>query len=217
MAKKTESRFSWYPWALAIGLGAAFGLGISWTQLKTAWEGGPTSQHDTSELSSQLSGLIDQHGAKFDGQSLQGRYALVYFGFTLCPDACPTALFALSTVLKKLDADAKRIQPIFVSVDPERDTPAVLANYLAPFGPRFIGLTGEAQAVRQAIDAFGVIAVKSPNDKFPNGYTMDHSNEFLLLSPDGALLTRLPANLGADTLEKELSAALKADIAKRAS
>jgi protein SCO1/2 len=158
-----------------------------------------------------LQGLVDQHGASFDPAILQGRYAVAYFGFTFCPDACPTALYNLTLALTQLDADAKHIQPIFVSVDPTRDTPAQLNQYLAHFSPTIVGLTGAVPAIEAAEQSFGVIAVEHRDANLPGGYTMDHSNEFLLFSPTGKLLMRMPADQSANALAEQLRGLTKAE------
>jgi protein SCO1 len=158
-----------------------------------------------------LQGLVDQHGVSFDPAALQGRYALVYFGFTFCPDACPTALYNLTLALAQLDADAKHIQPVFVSVDPARDTPAQLSQYLEHFSQTIVGLTGTVPAVEAAEQSFGVIAVEHRDASLPGGYTMDHSNEFLLFSPTGKLLMRLPADQNANALLEQLRGLTKGE------
>jgi protein SCO1/2 len=159
-----------------------------------------------------LQGLLDQQGTRFDPTALKGRYALVYFGFTLCPDACPMALYNLTLALAQLDPDARRIRPIFVSVDPARDTPAQLSEYLAHFSQYIIGLTGSLQAVQIVEQNFDVIAVEHRDASLPGGYTMDHSNEFLLFSPTGKLLMRLPADQGVDALLEQLRGLTKAEV-----
>jgi protein SCO1/2 len=130
----------------------------------------------------------------------------------LCPDACPTALYNLTLALAQLDPDARRIRPIFVSVDPARDTPAQLSEYLAHFSQYIIGLTGSLQAVQIVEQNFDVIAVEHRDASLPGGYTMDHSNEFLLFSPTGKLLMRLPADQGVDALLEQLRGLTKAEV-----
>jgi len=158
-----------------------------------------------------LQGLVDQHNASFNPASLQGRYAVVYFGFTFCPDACPTALYNLTLALSQLDPEAKHIQPIFVSVDPARDTPAMLSQYLEHFSQTITGLTGTMPVVQAVEQRFGVIAVEHRDATLPGGYTMDHSNEFLLFSPTGKLLMRMPADQHADALLEQLRGLTKGE------
>ncbi|MGD9841647.1 MAG: SCO family protein [Steroidobacteraceae bacterium] len=198
--RKTRST-AFIKMALVLLLGVAAGAGLFVATLRS----GPAPQLAAQDSSSALTGLLDQQAQSFDAASLHGRYTLLYFGFTFCPDACPTALSNLSLALRQLDPDAMRIQPIFVSVDPARDTPAQLAEYLTHFSQHIVGLTGSSVAMQTVAQRFGVIAFEHRDEGLPGGYTMDHSNEFLLLSPEGRLLVRLPANQTADELLEQLS------------
>lgn len=192
---------------MLLGIGA--GVAMFFATLRSTPEG--MSAASRSMTVANLRGLQDQHNVGFDPGVLQGRYALVYFGFTLCPDACPTALYSLTLALTQLDPDASRIQPVFVSVDPARDTPAQLNEYLSHFSERIVGLTGSAQALQIVAQNFGVIAVEHRDANLPGGYTMDHSNEFLLFSPTGKLLIRMPAERSADALLEQLRGLTKAE------
>lgn len=185
---------------LLLGVGAGAVMFIM-TLRSTPERGQPVA--GSASLSA-LQNLVDQRNTSFNPAVLQGRFTLVYFGFTFCPDACPTALYGLTLVLQQLDADAARIQPLFVSVDPARDTPEKVGEYLANFSPHIIGLTGSIEAIQQAEHALGVIAVEHRDENLPGGYTMDHSNEFLLFSPAGKLLMRLPADQSVDALLEQL-------------
>jgi protein SCO1/2 len=127
--------------------------------------------------------LIDQHGHRITDRDFHGRFVLLYFGYTYCPDVCPTTLALMANVLERLGPRAARIVPVFVTIDPERDTPAVLKSYLASFGPRFVGLTGSSQAIARAAHAYRVYYAKHPLDG--GGYAMDHSSVVYLLAPDG--------------------------------
>jgi protein SCO1 len=191
---------------LLLGVGA--GVAMFVVTLRSTPE--PAASASSTGLNA-LQGLVDQQAASFDPAVLQGRYALVYFGFTFCPDACPTALYNLTLALAQLDPEAKHLQPVFVSVDPARDTPAQINQYLAHFSQTIIGLTGAAIAVQAAEQSFGVIAVEHRDAHLPGGYTMDHSNEFLLFSPAGKLLMRLPADQSANTLLEQLRGLTKAE------
>ena len=94
--------------------------------------------------------LIDQNGRKKSDADFRGRYMLIYFGYSFCPDVCPTTLGVMADALGKLGAGAGKVVPVFITVDPERDTPKVLKQYMAAFGPRFVGLTGDMAAIRKA-------------------------------------------------------------------
>jgi len=135
--------------------------------------------------------LEDQNGKPISDQDMKGRPFLVFFGFTHCPDICPTTLFEISQVLAKLGPDADRAGALFITVDPERDTPAVMKDYLSNFDPHLRGLTGDPAAVNAAIKAYRVYAKKVPLD---NGdYTMDHTAVVYLMDKDGHFVA--PFNL----------------------
>jgi len=135
--------------------------------------------------------LEDQNGQSFSDQNMKGRPYLVFFGFTHCPDICPTTLFDISQVLRQLGPDAGRTGAAFITVDPERDTHAVLKDYLSNFDPHLVGLTGDQAHVNAAIKAYRVYAKKVPLD---NGdYTMDHTAVVYLMDKDGHFVA--PFNL----------------------
>jgi protein SCO1/2 len=150
--------------------------------------------------------LQDENGKPFSDQDMKGRPYLVFFGFIHCPDVCPTTLFDMSQVLGKLGPDAGRIGAVFITVDPDRDTPAAMKDYLSSFDPHLVGLTGDQAAVNQAIKAYRVYAKKIPLD---NGdYTMDHTAVVYLMDKDGRFvapfnLTRTP-EAAADDLRRYL-------------
>jgi len=135
--------------------------------------------------------LEDQNGRPVSDEDMKGRPFLVFFGFTHCPDVCPTTLFDISEVLKRLGKDADRTGAIFITVDPERDTPAVLKDYLSNFDPHLRGLTGDASAVEAALRAYRVYAKKVPLSG--GDYTMDHTAVVYLMDKDGRFVA--PFNL----------------------
>jgi protein SCO1 len=127
--------------------------------------------------------LEDQNGKPVSDADMKGRPFLVFFGFTHCPDICPTTLFEMSQVMKALGPDADRTGALFITVDPERDTPGVMKDYLSNFDPHLRGLTGDRVAVDAAIRAYRVYAKKVP---LQNGdYTMDHTAVVYLMDKDG--------------------------------
>ena len=126
--------------------------------------------------------LIDQNAKPITEQDFKGQPFLVFFGFTHCPDVCPTTLFEVSEIFRALGPDAKNLRAMFVTVDPERDTPAVMKDYLASFDPRIIGVTGDEAAIAAAEKSYRVYAKKVPTD---GGYTMDHTAIVYLMSKDG--------------------------------
>ncbi len=135
--------------------------------------------------------LVDQDGRAVSEQEFKGKPFLVFFGFTHCPEICPTALFEMSEVLRKLGPDADRVRALFVTVDPERDTPAVLKDYLSSFEPQVRGLTGDPAAVAAVEKSYRVYAKKVPLEG--GGYTMDHSVLVYLMNKEGRFVA--PFNL----------------------
>jgi protein SCO1/2 len=135
--------------------------------------------------------LTDQAGRIVTEKDLQGRPTLVFFGFTHCPDVCPTSLFEISEVLKAMGKDADRVNAYFVSVDPERDTHEAMKDYLSSFDPHLKGLTGDPGAVAKVISGFRVYARKVPLKD--GDYTMDHTALIYLMDRDGRFVA--PFNL----------------------
>jgi cytochrome oxidase Cu insertion factor (SCO1/SenC/PrrC family) len=133
--------------------------------------------------------LTDQTGKRVTDRDFRGKFLLVYFGFTNCPDVCPTALQVMAAALDKLGADAERITPVLITVDPEHDTPALLASYVASFHPRLVGLTGSPAEIEAVTKAYRVYVKKVPDPKSTAGYTMDHSSIIYVVGPDGAYRT----------------------------
>ncbi len=145
--------------------------------------------------------LTDQAGQTVTEKSLQGRPTLIFFGFTHCPDVCPTSLFEISEVLKAMGGDADRVNAYFISVDPERDTNAAMKDYLSSFDPHLKGLTGDPEAVAKALSGFRVYARKVPLKD--GDYTMDHTALVYLMDRDGHFvspfnLKRTPEEAAAD-------------------
>src|SRR6195952_2506560 len=135
--------------------------------------------------------LTDQTGQTVTDKSLQGRPTLIFFGFTHCPDVCPTSLFEISEVLRAMGKDADKVNAYFVSVDPDRDTPAAMKDYLSSFDPHLKGLTGNDAAVAKIISGFRVYAKKVPLKD--GDYTMDHTALIYLMDRDGRFVS--PFNL----------------------
>ena len=131
--------------------------------------------------------LEDQTGKPFTDQDMKGRPFLVFFGYTHCPDVCPTTLLEISDVMKALGKDADRTGALFVTVDPERDTPAVLKDYLSNFDPHLRALTGDPAAVEAALKAYRVYAAKIPLKD--GDYTMDHTAAVYLMDKDGRFVS----------------------------
>jgi protein SCO1/2 len=135
--------------------------------------------------------LIDQDGQVVTDQDLKGRPFLVFFGFTNCPDICPATLFEVSEILRALGPDAERTRALFITVDPERDTPAVMKEYLSSFDPHLSGLTGDPAAIAAVAKTYRVYFKKVPLDQ--GGYTMDHTAIVYLMDKTGRFVS--PFNL----------------------
>src|SRR5215216_1071035 len=131
--------------------------------------------------------LVDQNSKPITDKDLNGHPFLVFFGFTHCPDVCPTTLFDVSEIFRALGPQAKDVRALFITVDPERDTPAVLKDYLSSFDPRVIGVTGDSEAIAAVEKAYRVYAKKVPTDG--GGYTMDHTAIVYLMGKDGRFVT----------------------------
>ncbi|GAA0658605.1 SCO family protein [Sphingomonas insulae] len=151
--------------------------------------------------------LVNQDGRPVTDRTFAGKYRIMYFGYTFCPDVCPTDAAAIGKGLAMLDksdpALAGRIVPVFVSVDPERDTPAVLKGFVAAFHPRMVGLTGTPAQIAAVSKAYGVFAGKG--DAQPGGgYLVNHSRTTYLMDPDGRPLALLPSDKGPQAVADEI-------------
>lgn len=145
--------------------------------------------------------LTDQDGKTITDTDMKGHAFLVFFGFTHCPDVCPTTLFDVSEVFRSLGPNGKDVRALFITVDPERDTPAVLKDYLSSFDPRIVGVTGDDASIKAAEKAYRVYAKKVPLDG--GSYTMDHTAIVYLMNKDGHFvapfsLKRRPEESAAD-------------------
>lgn len=152
--------------------------------------------------------LVDKNGETVRWADFAGKYRVVYFGFTYCPDICPTDMQrtaqGLRTFAQESPELAAKVQPIFISIDPERDTPEVVGEFAAAFSDDIIGLTGTPDQVRAAASAFRVFYERG-EDSAAGGYLMDHSRIVYLFGPEGEPLATLPADLGADAVAEELA------------
>ena len=147
--------------------------------------------------------LTDTEGKRRSDAEFRGKHMLVFFGFTNCPDFCPTALVTISQALEKLGPKAEKLAPLFITVDPERDTPAQLKNYAQNFDKRIVMLTGSAEDIAAVAKAYRVYYAKRPLEK--GEYTMDHSAYIYLLGPDGKYLTHFRHGIQPDDLAKALA------------
>lgn len=148
--------------------------------------------------------LTDQDGRRVTQADFQGKYMLIYFGFTFCPDVCPTELQIMGGALEALGDEAAKIQPILITIDPDRDTPEVLAKYVKQFDPRLIGLTGSADEIAAVAKAYRVYYEKVKDDESSTDYTMDHSSVVYLMGPDGQFLAFFPPATDPDAMAEKI-------------
>lgn len=155
--------------------------------------------------------LIDKQGKTVRWQDLRGKYAVVYFGYTFCPDACPADVAVLmrgfAQFAKAHPDKAMKVQPVFISIDPARDTPKAVGEFSAAFSPRLIGLTGSQAQVDQAVRAFKAYAAKGKQSA--GGYLMDHTRFAYLMDPDGKPIEALPIDKSAEAVAADLALAVK--------
>ena len=155
--------------------------------------------------------LMDVQGRAVTNEDFRGRFQLVTFGFVSCPDVCPTTLLEFKQVLDFLGSEAKRLQPIFITVDPERDTREILREYAANFDTRILALTGSPELVRRAADSFRVFyeKVREPGAA-PENYTMNHTAGMVLLDAQGLFLARFTYGMSATEIGLRIRAAMGA-------
>lgn len=152
--------------------------------------------------------LVDDTGKRVTDKDYRGRYMLVFFGFTSCPDICPAGLQLISAALDKLGPKADRVTPIFISVDPERDTPQKLATYVKNFNPHLVGLTGTPEEIAAVAKAYKVFYQKVANQSSPADYGMDHTSIIYLMDPDGEFVTHFTPTTTVDAMTAKLDGLL---------
>jgi len=152
--------------------------------------------------------LQDGDGKPVTDRDFRGKYMLVYFGYTFCPDACPTTLNEVADALDRLGAKADQIQAIFITVDPKRDTPAVMKQYVAAFSPHLIGLTGSPEQIARVAEAYRVFYAVNRTGPGPNDYSIDHSSVLYLMGPDGGFIAAFRADQSGAEIADDLSEAM---------
>lgn len=187
------------PWLL---MAAAVAAGLLWS----AGDRLAGLGHNVSTGTADVGGpfvLTDQTGKARSDKDFRGRYLLIYFGYSFCPDVCPTTLGVVADTLAKLGIRKNKIVPLFITLDPERDTPRVLKNYLGSFGPEFVGLTGTPDSIKRTASEYRVYFSKH---SLPNGgYAIDHTSVVYLMGPDGRFITYYDdTSLGAGALAADL-------------
>lgn len=153
--------------------------------------------------------LTAENGERVTAADFRGRYMLAFFGFTNCPDVCPMTLQRIADALAAAPELKQKVTPVLFSVDPERDTPEKLKDYVGYFGPEFRGLTGTPAEIGAVLKAYGVYAKKVPLENSALGYTMDHSSFIYLFDADGVFKTVFDPSLDADALAVKLKETVK--------
>ena len=186
-------------------IGALVGVGAL---LLTRGVSGPSVETSGKALIGGPFTLTDQTGKTATDQDFRGRYMLVFFGFTHCPDICPAELQVMSATLDELGPKAAQVVPVFITLDPERDTQAVVGEYVKNFAPGFVGLTGSPEAIAEAAKAYRVAYSKFQEDKTTGDYSIDHSVLVYFMGPDGNYITHFaygtPAAKMTETLRRYL-------------
>src|SRR6266481_7458518 len=184
--------------AIVLALAAAGALGAAWVSLVeipaprvatsgTAAIGGPFT-------------LASTNGDNVTDQTYRSKWLLIFFGYTFCPDACPTALNNISVALEKLGADAGKLQPLFVTVDPQRDTREVLAEYLKSFDSRIVGLTGPQDQIDRVVKEYRVYVASQKSDTSDDNYLVSHSAYIYLMDPQGRFVNVIQGSEGGEEI-----------------
>lgn len=188
-------RFGFLALLAALLLGGCQSAPVEDPPLKGATMGGPFT-------------LTAADGRRVSDTDFAGKYRLVYFGFTFCPDVCPTDLATIGAGLRRFEESdperAARVQPIFISVDPARDTPPVIARYVAAFHPRIVGLTGTEEEIARVARAYGIYFERQPPATPGGDYLVDHLRAVVLYGPQGEPIAILPHDEGVDAFVREL-------------
>jgi len=156
--------------------------------------------------------LTDHTGKRVTDKDFHGRFALVFFGFTYCPDVCPTELQTIARALDLLGEDAAKVTPVFITVDPARDDPETMARYVRAFHPRMVGLTGSPEEIAAAAKAYKVYyRAGKPSAPGANDYLVDHTSFIYLMGPDGAFRALYRAGTGPEALAAGIRAQIGAE------
>ncbi len=148
--------------------------------------------------------LIDHTGAPRTNQDFHGAHTLIYFGFTWCPDVCPSAILTMSQVIEDLDAQGTTVKPLFITVDPQRDTVEKLAAYVSALVPGLVGLTGSEEEIGQALESFGIYRRSHAEGPDDTDYLVDHASFFYLMGPDGKFIQYYEPRQGPTKLAIEI-------------
>jgi len=178
--------------------------------------GEPPARAGTSEVT--IGGpftLSTPDGTTVTDRTYRGKWLLVYFGYTFCPTSCPTTLLAVTTALEELGQDAAQVQPLFITVDPQRDTPKVMRQYIESFDPRIVGLTGTPQQITAAAQEYGAYYVRHSTGAGPDDYVVDHSTYLYLMDPLGKFVRAFDSDTSGDRIADVLRALIAKEVRGR--
>lgn len=148
--------------------------------------------------------LIAPDGSTVTDASFRGKWMLVFFGYTFCPTICPTTLSEIALALERLGPDAAKVQPVFITVDPERDTPDVMGQYTGAIDPRIVGLSGSQRQIAAVSEGYGAYSERHASATSPDDYVVDHSTYIYVMDPQGSFVRGLKAGTPADTIADTL-------------
>jgi protein SCO1/2 len=191
--------------AAAVAIGVGVWAGDQW--FRPQGSGGEGRGTGAASIGGKFE-LVDQNGRTRTDSEFRGKLMLIYFGYAFCPDACPTALQAMTLALNRLGPAADGVVPMFITVDPERDTPEQLKRYAENFHPRLVALTGSADQVAQAATAYRVYYAKQKDPNVTGGYLMDHTSIIYLMGRDGRYLSHFTHATSPEAMAAEIEKTL---------
>ena len=186
---------------MAVILALLATLAVAWLIIAFILREAPEASSSSAQIGGPFT-LVDTGGKTVTDQTYRGKWMLIYFGYTYCPDACPTALNNISVALEKLGSDANKLQPLFISVDPKRDTVRVMAEYMKAFDPRIAGLTGSQTQTAAAANAYRVYVAAQKTGG--NDYLVDHSAFIYVMNPQGKFVNVIAGSVPGDQMADKL-------------
>lgn len=190
----------WILWGITGAVSLSLFLAVLWREGGFGPEKSPETQAFRADFE-----LTDHLGMVRTEEGFAGRWLLVFFGFANCPDVCPTTLAEVAAVMDGLGEDAARVQPLFISIDPERDTPEALADFVPLFGAGIVGLTGTPDQISATARSFYIYYEKIEEAAAPGGYSMSHSSQLFLFGPDGGYVTAYAYGTPAEKILADLN------------
>ncbi len=189
-------------WGIIIGITLGFGASEFWHRDRSRLA--PTATEAIRDSIKSDFALVDHTGKSVTDENYRGKWLLVFFGFTNCPDVCPTALNEIAQIIENLGEKAAKVQPLFITIDPERDTPERMAEFVSAFDPRITGLTGTPEQIKASTKSFKVYYAKEVQKGAPDGYTMEHTASLYLIDPKGRFVRPYSYNATIEEISDDL-------------